>query len=115
VKKGDEEEALALTYLQQQGLKLVLRNYRARGGELDLVMRDGATLAVVEVRKRAHRGFGSAAESVDAHKRGRIVLATRWLLAARADLAKLPVRFDVVTLDADNRLDWIRSAFDADA
>lgn len=112
--KGAAEEELALRYLQRQGLQLVLRNYRARGGELDLVLREGATLVIAEVRKRAHCGYGSAAESVDERKRARIVLAARWLLARRPDLAQLPVRFDVVTLDAADRLDWIRGAFDAD-
>lgn len=111
--KGADAEDLALAWLQQQGLRLVLRNYRARGGEIDLVMRDAGSLIVVEVRKRSSARFGSAAESVDARKRARIVLAARWLLSQRADLARLATRFDVVTLDADNNIEWIRAAFDA--
>jgi putative endonuclease len=111
--KGEQAEQLALRHLQRQGLQLVARNFRAKGGELDLVMRHGDTLVIVEVRKRTHRGYGSAAESIDARKRGRIELAARWLLAQRAELANLPVRFDVVTLDADDRIEWIRAAFDA--
>lgn len=111
--KGAAEEELALRHLQRQGLSLVLRNYRVKGGELDLVMREAGTLVIVEVRKRSHRGYGSAAESVDARKQQRIVLAARWLLARRSDLAVLPVRFDVVALDAGDRIDWIRGAFDA--
>lgn len=110
--KGAREEDLALRYLQARGLHLVDRNVRARGGELDLVMRDAETLVIVEVRKRAHRGFGSAAESVDIRKQARIVLAARSLLAQRPELARLPARFDVVALDADDRIDWIRAAFD---
>ncbi|MDB5969578.1 MAG: YraN family protein [Hydrocarboniphaga sp.] len=112
--KGADAEDLALAYLQKQGLKLVLRNYRARGGEIDLVMRDAKALIVVEVRKRSSTRYGTAAESVDARKRARIVLAARWLLAQRADLAKLAMRFDVVTLDADDKIEWIRAAFDAE-
>jgi putative endonuclease len=111
--KGADAEDLALAFLQKQGLKLLLRNYRARGGEIDLVMRDASALVIVEVRKRSSAKFGSAAESVDARKRSRIVLAARWLLAERADLAKMAVRFDVVTLDADDKIEWIRGAFDA--
>ncbi|MGQ0699125.1 MAG: YraN family protein [Panacagrimonas sp.] len=111
--KGAREEDLALRYLELRGLKLVDRNVRAPGGELDLVMRDGAALAIVEVRKRAHRGYGSAAESVDSRKQSRIVQATRGLLARRPEFAKLSVRFDVVTLDADDRIEWIQAAFDA--
>lgn len=111
---GSREEDLALRHLQSQGLELIERNVRARGGELDLVMRDrNATLVIVEVRKRTHRAFGSAAESVDPRKQRRIVLAARALLARRPDLARLPARFDVVALDGDDRIDWIQAAFDA--
>jgi len=112
--KGADAEDRALAYLQKQGCTLMLRNFRARGGEIDLVMRAGGTLMVVEVRKRSSARYGSAAESVDARKQARIVLAARWLLAQRADLAKLAVRFDVVTLDADDTIEWIRGAFDAE-
>ena len=52
---GDAGEDAALAHLLGQGLALVDRNFRCRGGELDLVMRDGATLVFVEVRKRASR------------------------------------------------------------
>ncbi|MGH8516152.1 MAG: YraN family protein [Panacagrimonas sp.] len=111
---GAREEDLALRYLQSRGLELVERNVRAKGGELDLVMREaGATLVIVEVRKRTHQAFGSAAESVDARKQRRIVQAARALLARRPELARLPARFDVIALDADDRIDWIQAAFDA--
>lgn len=112
--KGSREEDLALRHLQSHGLELVARNVHARGGELDLVMRDrDSTLVIVEVRKRSHRAFGTAAESVDARKRRRIVLAARALLARRPELACLPARFDVVALDGDDRIEWIQAAFDA--
>lgn len=110
--KGAREEDLALGFLLQQGLILVVRNFRAPGGELDLVLRDGPLLVIVEVRKRAHRSYGSAAESVDGRKQGRIVLAAQHLLAQRPALARLPARFDVIALDADDRIEWIRAAFD---
>lgn len=111
--KGADAEDRALEYLQQQGLSLLLRNYRAPGGEIDLVMLQAKTLVVIEVRKRSASRFGSAAESVDSRKRARIILATRWLLAKKPEWSKLNVRFDVVTLDAEQQIDWIRSAFDA--
>ena len=111
--KGAREEDLALQYLEARGLRLLDRNFRARGGELDLVLRDAEMLVIVEVRKRAYAGYGSAAESVDARKQSRIVMAARALLAQRPELARLPARFDVVTLDASDRIDWIQAAFEA--
>ncbi len=115
--KGADAEDIALRHLQAQGLQLLQRNFRAKGGELDLVLRErgrgGDTLVIVEVRKRSGARFGSAAESVDARKRQRIVIAARWLLATQPALATLAVRFDVLTLDANDRVEWIRNAFDA--
>ena len=111
--KGAAEEDLALRHLQAQGMKLVARNWRCAGGELDLVMRHGVVLVIAEVRKRSNTAFGSAAESVDARKRARIVRATRLFLAAHADYAQLEVRFDVLALDAANSIQWLRAAFDA--
>ena len=92
----------------------LLRNFRARFGELDLVMREGDTLVVVEVRSRAPTHYGAAAETIGPNKRARIVRATKVLLAARPEFARLPVRFDVVAFDGDAAApQWIRSAFDA--
>ncbi|MEC9359520.1 MAG: YraN family protein [Pseudomonadota bacterium] len=113
LKAGQAAEALAQRWLEAQGLKLISRNQHARGGELDLVMRDGDTVAVIEVRQRRSSRFGSAAESVDARKRARIVKATRGLIARQPELARHPIRFDVVAIDGVGRIDWLRNAFDA--
>ncbi|WP_420464494.1 YraN family protein [Panacagrimonas sp.] len=111
--KGAEAEDLALNYLLSRGLHLVDRNLRAPGGELDLVMRERDVLVIVEVRKRSHAGYGGGAESVDRRKQARIVRATLGLLARRPDWARMAIRFDVVTLDAQDRIEWIPAAFDA--
>jgi putative endonuclease len=111
---GAQHERLAEQHLIAHGLVPLLRNFRARLGELDLVMRDRGTLVVVEVRSRAPTRYGAAAETIGPGKRARIVAATKVLLAARPELARLPVRFDVVAFDGDAAApQWIRSAFDA--
>ena len=112
-RQGVREEDLACRFLEARGLAVIERNFRVKGGELDLVMRDADTLVVVEVRKRTNRWFGSAAESVDARKQARILHATACLLARRAALARMPLRFDVAAIGADGKIDWIRAAFDA--
>jgi putative endonuclease len=114
---GDRAEAMALAHLERQGLSLVQRNYRvargpsARGGEVDLILRDrDGTLVFVEVRARADARFGGAAASIGYAKRQRIVLAARHYLLRLATLP--PCRFDVVTVDA-GRVEWLPGAFDA--
>lgn len=109
---GAEAEDLALRYLQQQGLRLVVRNARYKGGELDLVMLDGAMLVVVEVRLRSHSQFGGAAASVTGRKQQRIVLATQLFLLDHPEHAQRALRFDVVAFDGRDQPDWIQAAFD---
>ncbi|MGO4155618.1 YraN family protein [Cupriavidus sp. YAF13] len=114
--RGARAESRALDYLERQGLALVVRNYRCKGGEIDLIMRaaDG-TLVFVEVRQRASRAFGGAAASVTPAKQRRILLAAAHYLAAQAGQGLEPrCRLDVVALEP-GRLEWIRDAFDAGA
>jgi putative endonuclease len=109
---GADAEDAALRLLERRGLKLVARNARFRGGELDLVMRDGEVLVIVEVRARSVSRFASAVESVDARKRQKILLAAQLFVAAHPEHAERALRFDVVAYDGD-RVQWIANAFDA--
>lgn len=110
---GSRAEDRALEFLRERGLTLLARNWRCKAGELDLVMQDGDTLAVIEVRSRGRDDYGSALESVDARKQARLVRATKLWLARQPQFAEQPLRFDIVTLDG-GELDWQREAFDAD-
>ncbi|HEY4369708.1 MAG TPA: YraN family protein [Steroidobacteraceae bacterium] len=111
---GAAGEAAALEYLLRQGLQLIARNYRCKAGEIDLVMLDGPSLALIEVRYRADTAFGGAAASVTYRKQRRIVMAARHLLMTRAELHRYPVRFDVIALaPRQDRLQvqWLKGAF----
>jgi putative endonuclease len=111
---GRRAEQQAAEYLAGQGLEPLLANYRCRMGELDLVMREDATLVVVEVRRRASREFGGAAASITRGKQRRIALATRHLLLTHVALRRFPIRFDVITLEpagTGTRIEWLRDAF----
>lgn len=112
--RGADAETRALRHLERQGLKLVARNWRCKGGELDLVMHDGDALAIIEVRSRGRSDYGSALESIDARKRSHLVHAAQLFLAAHAEHAQREIRFDVVALDGD-QLHWLKAAFDVDA
>lgn len=114
---GDGGEARALAHLQAHGLTLVQRNYRvaagpsARGGEIDLVMRDrDGTLVFVEVKARKTAGHGGAAASVSATKQRSVVFAAHCYL--RSCVSPPPCRFDVVAIEGDH-IAWLQAAFDA--
>ncbi|HKY01125.1 MAG TPA: YraN family protein [Burkholderiales bacterium] len=106
---GPAAEDLAARYLQQHGLRLIDRNYRCRGGEIDLIMQTEDTLVFIEVRLRRSQRFGGAAASVDATKQARVIHAARNYLGER----DIPCRFDVLLMDDIDpaRIEWIRDAF----
>ena len=70
--KGQHAERACCEFLQQQGLKLLARNYRGRHGEIDIIMQDKDALVFVEVRYRKNNHYGGALESVTAGKQARI-------------------------------------------
>lgn len=106
--KGKAGEDRATAFLSGHGYRVLARNVRVPGGEIDAVCMDGPTLVIVEVKRRDTATFGSALRSIDGRKRAR-------LRRAAADYAQIvapsaTVRFDVVTLDGP-RLSLHRNAF----
>ena len=104
---GAAGEERALQHLEQQGMHLVERNFRCKVGEIDLIMRDGATLVFVEVRARADGRHGRAAASITPAKQRRLTRAAERYLQRLRTLP--PCRFDVIAID-DGVLTWLRNA-----
>lgn len=106
--KGRIGEDRAARFLEEAGYRLLARNVRLGGGEIDAICLDAKTLVFVEVKRRDAEAFGSALAAVDAHKR-----ATLRKLAAEYAQVVAPrarFRFDVVALDG-NRVTLHRNAF----
>ena len=113
--KGGYYEAMAEQHLQSHGLRTVAKNYRCRLGEVDLIMRDGATLVFVEVRNRKHSRYGTPVETVTYHKQRKIVKTALHYIAQHNLGSQEPIRFDVVgiTEQAKPDINWVSNAFDA--
>jgi putative endonuclease len=95
---GAEAEEETCRLLREKGYRIVYRNWRTRGGEIDIVARDGDVLVFVEVKARSNDGFGGPEAAVGPAKQRRMILAAREFIArARCDLA---ARFDVVVWEA---------------
>jgi len=107
-KAGDKAEEQARRYLEKQGMKLLVSNYRCNCGEIDLIMQHNQTLVFIEVRCRANSRFGSAAESVDRRKQSKIIKAAQFYLQQHRQ--EVVCRFDVVALTSGT-LNWIADAF----
>jgi putative endonuclease len=97
---GKTGEDLACGELERRGYAIIARRHRSRGGELDIIARDGPTLVFVEVKARGGRAFGGGAEAITWHKQRRIIrLAEDYVVQHR--LTGCPCRFDVVAIQFD--------------
>ena len=106
VSLGRDAEARALTFLLQQGLTLIEKNFRCRAGEIDLIMRDADMLVFIEVRSRKDRRFGGAAAIVGPVKQQRLWRSAAFYLLR---FRKPPVcRFDLVAIDGED-LRWMKN------
>lgn len=114
--QGNAAEDRACRHLEATGFTVVARNFRAKGGEIDIVARKGDLLAFVEVRSREDADFGRPEESVTAAKRRRIVSAARRYLSDVPASSWREARFDVIAVEGggeDAALRHYPAAFDA--
>lgn len=107
--RGRQGEDDALAYLLLQGLVLLQRNYLCKGGELDLIMRDGACIVFVEVRLRSSAAYGGALASITPAKQRRMVVAAQTWLQGKKTLP--PCRFDALAID-DGHISWLQNILD---
>ena len=93
--RGRAGEALAIAYLELTGCRVLARNLRLGGVEVDVVVGDGSAQVVVEVKVRGRADFGGAAAAIDHAKRMRLIRAAHALEQRGAG----SVRIDVVAVD----------------
>jgi putative endonuclease len=115
LKTGRRGEELAAEYLVRRGCRILDRNYRCKGGEVDIVAREGTTLVFVEVKTRRSHAFGLPQHAVTLFKQRQIAKAAlTWLSAHRKQNSMS--RFDVVAItlreNADPLIEHLENAFD---
>ena len=94
---GDAWEAQARRWLEGKGLRFIAANVNERGGEIDLIMREGRTTVFVEVRYRRSALYGGAAASVTRSKQHKLLQTARlWLARHNGSFDTVDCRFDVV-------------------
>jgi putative endonuclease len=110
---GRRGERAAEKYLRRNGYRIVARNFRAAGAEIDLVAMDGETLVFVEVKTRRSRDAGAPEEAVDERKQKQIRRAAE-LFATRYRADEVTMRFDIIAVDASGKrleIELLRNAF----
>lgn len=110
---GDKAENRALRFLIREGLTPVTRNFRTRGGEIDLIMLHGDCLTFIEVRYRKSSQFSRPALTVDNRKQNKILRTAALFLAQKKRYAGHIMRFDIVAIEGgdEGSIEWIQDAF----
>ena len=114
LQRGNKAEDVAETYLINQGLHTIQRNYSCRAGEIDLLMLDTDTLVCIEVRYRSNPFFGSPAESITRRKIERLRKSAEHFLQTHRQYTHYFKRFDVMAISAQSvkpEILWIKDAF----
>lgn len=112
---GSQGEDLAARYLQDRRFKILERNFSTPLGEIDIIARQGRTLAFIEVKTRRSNAFGSPAEAVGPRKQRQILKAAKWYLASGQGRGLQP-RFDVIAVlmqSTEVQVEHIPAAFEA--
>ena len=110
---GRRGERAAEKHLRRSGYRIVARNFRAAGAEIDLVAMDGETLVFVEVKTRRSLEAGAPEEAVDERKQKQIRRAAE-IFATRYRADDVTMRFDIIAVDASGKrleIELLRNAF----
>jgi putative endonuclease len=110
---GARGERIAARHLKRSGYRIISRNFRAAGAEIDLVALDGETLVFVEVKTRSGVRAGDPQEAVDSRKQSTIRRAAA-IFASRNRAESMAMRFDVVAIAGDGverRVEIVKDAF----
>lgn len=100
-KIGNAAEESAAAFLRQKGYKIIAKNFTIRGGEIDLITRDGDDLVFVEVKMRSNTVYGSAADSITPWKIAALLKTARFYIQ-KINWGDKSYRFDLVTIDKEN-------------
>lgn len=107
---GRQGEEVVAAWYESHGYEIVVRNWRCREGELDLVVRDGRTFVFCEVKTRTTDAFGAPVEAITRTKQMRLRrLAAKWL-ENDAPLRPTAIRFDVASVLA-GEIEVLEGAF----
>ena len=108
---GRSGELEAAAFLEKQGVRILIHNFRCPLGEIDLIGMEEDVLLIVEVKKRKNRKQGMPCEAVDRRKQRKICRTFDYYRMKRRLDDYVPVRFDVVEIEGEQECRWIKNAF----
>ncbi|NWF52195.1 MAG: YraN family protein [Nitrospirae bacterium] len=111
---GIEGENAAVKFLEENGYRIIRRNYNTYIGEIDIIAQDGETTVFVEVKTRGNESFGKPFEAVNKRKKQK--LKNLALLYMKKQGKEIPIRFDILSIFSNNNgnkeIEHIKDAFE---
>ena len=98
-KIGDDGESRACEYLLSHGFAIIERNWRTKGGEIDIIAFKNDTLVFVEVKTLPNGTFDMIQRELNNQKRQRIIKTSKRFLLNHRQYSNSYVRFDVIVID----------------
>ena len=108
--QGRIGENTAALFLENKGMRIICRNFRHRGGEVDIIALDGETLVFVEVKTWSSYGIEALEYGLNHKKQRRIIETAKYFLSVHREYRYMAVRFDVVFIAAQG-ITHLASAF----
>ena len=109
-KKGQKGEDEAALFLENKGMKIISRNFRHRGGEVDIIALDGELLVFIEVKTWSSYGIEALEYALDKKKQRRIIETAKYFLSVHREYRYMAVRFDVIVVSSQGII-HLASAF----
>ena len=109
-KKGRAGEAAAAFLLEEKGMRILERNFRSSGGEVDIIALDGETLVFAEVKTWSAYGIDALEQALNAKKQHKIIETSKYFLSLHRKYKYMTVRFDVIFI-SPNGITHLASAF----
>ena len=109
-KKGRSGEEIAVEFLEKAGMRIICRNFRYRGGEVDIIAQDSEILVFVEVKTWSVYGIDALEYGVNQKKQRRIIETAKYFLSVNRKYRYMAIRFDVIFI-ASQGITHLASAF----
>ena len=106
---GNAAEEATARYYESRGARIAARRWRGRAGEIDLILREGARVVFVEVKKADTHA--AAVDRLGLRQQNRICAAASEFIGGEPMGQNTEVRFDVALMDASGRIEIIPNAF----
>ncbi len=103
---GKIGENIAIKYLENNGYKIVDKNFECRQGEIDIIAKEKNELVIIEVKTRKSLEYGNPVDAVDKNKRKHIYKVAEYYLYIKK-LENMYVRFDVIEIYVKNKKAYI--------